>query len=339
MRNECEAMIKHFGRIALSDILAQWSDSHPSNPRFLASEVAAVLRSLMPDSHVIDARHVGVIHPGQTYPDASLTVSYEALAEYFDTASTGPPANAVNGTDGPLPASSLTIHVHWLDVIVKEATSRMAYVGALVAPVNQSTRITLVAGDRAPAPDCMPLLDQPSGSSPGYMKMRQAQLRNYAERNVFEELGSLDLRHQKAEQRVAELLATLAMRDARIAQQQEEEAQLRRSLSEAIRAKQETEDELIRIEEMLEPHMLAIEFLNPENHLSPPEVREMFSCWRWLSDDNSREPVKATSRGMDVLCREWFSAQKVEVTDKKVGRFATGLTTTARKRGGAVARE
>ncbi len=132
--------------------------------------------------------------------------------------------------------------------------------------------------------------------------------------------------------------AELARLYAQVTQLREENEQLHREKSEAVRAKRADEDELIRIKKQLELHMLEIEFLDSKNPLSPPEIREMFHCWRSLTKDNKRDPVKELSKGMEQLCSDWFKAQGGEVSGKKLSRFVTALNSDGRKNGGAIAR-
>lgn len=132
--------------------------------------------------------------------------------------------------------------------------------------------------------------------------------------------------------------AELARLHAQVTQLREENGQICREKNEAVSARQADENELIRIKEKLKLHMLEIEFLNSKNPLSPPEIREMFECWRSLTKDNKRAPVKGTGKGMKALCGEWFEDKKENVDANKLSRFVTALNQADRKKGGAVAR-
>lgn len=332
-------MLKHFGRIALDSIVTQWSDSHPSNPRFLASEVAATLRSMAPLTHPVGPREAGIYHDGQASRDETVTITHGALADYFDSVSSGHPATTLSTSSGEFPVANILIWQHWIESVTVETVHRMGNVEALASPANGSARVAFAANDPAPAINHLPPVDPPSGSSPGYLKMYQAKMRKEGEQSAAEDLDAERVARQCSDREVVELRAQLAIKDAQVTQLQEESEQRRRGENDALRAKREVEDELIRIEELLEPHMLAIEFLNPDNPLSPPEIREMFYCWRWLTKDNEREPVKAVSKGMEALCSDWFKAQGEDVTGKKLGRFATTLNLDGRKKGGAIARQ
>lgn len=335
-QKECETMIKHFGRVTLRDVLAQWSDSHPYNPRFLASEVANTLRSLMPEAHPVDVRHAGVIHEGQAHLDTSLTVSYGALADYFDSACTGQPAKTVTTGDGPFPTSSISIQRHWLDSIVNEAMSRMAYVGAHAVPANQGARTAVVANDPAPATDRSHSLEPPSGSSPGYMKMRQAQLRKNGERSATEQLDAAHTRSQRTELEVIELHAQLAIRNSQISQLQEDIEQLRRGKSEAVRAKQEAEHDNIRMEEQLEQVMGFAECLRIDNPVSPPEMRLAYACWSELTQDGTCNPSAAGGRGVHRLVHAWLERNRHKLNKDETERLCAVVSW--RKRGSGAIR-
>lgn len=331
-------MLKHFGRIALDSIVDRWSDCHPSNPRFLASEVAATLRSMAPLDHPIGSRNAGIYHDGQASRDETVAITHGALADYFDSVSSGNAATILSTSSGEFPVAHVLIWQHWIESVTVETVHRMDNVETLALPANSSASVALAANDTAPATNHVPPSDLPSGSSPGYLKMYQTKLRLHGEYSAAENLDAEQAARQRSELEVIELRALNAIKDAQITQLQEESEQRRRGENDALRAKREVEDELIRIEETLEPHMLAIEFLNPDNPQSPPEAREMFKCWRWLTKDNEREPVKATSKGMEALCRDWFKTQGEDVTGKKLSRFVTALNSDGRKKGGAIGR-
>jgi hypothetical protein len=329
-------MLKHFGRIALDSIVNRWSDSHPSNPRFLASEVAATLRSMAPLAHPLGSRDAGIYHDGQAGRDETVAITHGALADYFDSVSSGHAATTLSTSSGEFPVSNVLIWQHWIESVTVETVHRMGNVETLALPANSSGRVALAANDPAPAINHVPPSEQPSGSAPGYLKMYQAKLRKEGEYSAAEDLDAERVARQRSDREVVEHRAQRAIDSAQIAQLLEENEQLRRNENNAIRAKRESEDELILIEEMLEAFMLQIEFLRSDNPLSPPEQREMFECWRYLTDDNTREPVTAMGKGMEPLCEDWFKSRGENVTAKKLSRFATALNSSSRKMGGVV---
>lgn len=329
-------MLNHFGRIALDGIVNRWSDSHPSNPRFLAFEVAATLRSLAPLTHPIGARYAGIYHDGQATRDETAAITHGALADYFDSVSSGQPAATISTSAGEFPVANVLIWQHWMESVTVETVRRMGNVEVLASPANGRASAALAANDPAPAINHLPPVAPPSGSSPGYLKMYEAKLRKEGEHSAAERLDAEKAARQRLEREVAELSAQLAIKDIQITQLQEENELRRRSESDAIRARREAEDELIRIEELLEPLMLQIEFLRPDNPFSPPEAREIFECWRALTNDNIQEPATATGKGMSALCEDWFKSRGEAVSAKKLGRFATTLTSSSRKTGGVV---
>ncbi|MEE3508159.1 hypothetical protein QN399_18130 [Pseudomonas sp. 10C3] len=328
-------MQQRFGRIQLSRIVPEWDDEQPINPRMLAGEVADVLRTLMPVDHLIHSLHASVTLSASTTGDRSIT--YGALADYFESASLGQPAETISTSAGPVQTAAVVIWRQWIGTITIEATSRALMVAGYAMPANDTQSSALIVGGHPSRSHFAPA-ETPSGSEEGYLKMRQTTQRQEGEKTAARDIFAEREKSRTLEQRVMELLAQSAIDKAQSQQFMDEAEQSRRDTSSERRARLKAEDELIRIEELLEPHMLAIEFLNPDNPLSPPEIREMFQCWICLTKDNEREPVKATSKGMDVLCRDWFKAQGEDVTGKKLSRFATALNSEDRKKGGAVAR-
>lgn len=326
-------MVKHFGRIALSDILKQWSDGHPSNPRFLASEVAGTLRSLAPGTHPIGARDAGVYHDGQAQRDASIHITYGALADYFDSASTGHPAPTLSTSSGPLPSSNILIWQHWIDTIASEAEKRMGYVEALAIPANGSLSVALAANDSAPTTDHPAQSVQPSGSSPGYLKMHQTHLRNEGERSAAEQLDSERSLRIAAEQRVVTLFAKTRVVIEQNQHLIEENETQRRELSEERRARIEAENENIRMEEQLERVMGLAEFMDESNGLSPPDGRLIVECWC----DVTRNGTTAPSIGWSKTVAKWFESRSIVLSDLKRRMFASALTGSSRKKGGAIA--
>lgn len=329
-------MLKHFGRIALGSIVNRWSDSHPSNPRFLAAEVAATLRSMAPLSHPIGPRYAGIYHNGQAARDETAAIAHGALADYFDSVSSGQPATTISTSAGDFPVTSVLIWQHWIESITVETGRRMGNVETLTLPSNDSASVALAANDPAPSINHFPPVDPPSGSSPGYLKMYEVKLRKEGEQSAAESLDIEKAARQILEREVMELKAQLIIKAAQLTQLREENEQLSRSENELVRARRNAEDELVRIEEQLEPYMLNIEFLRPENPFSPPEIREMFECWRSLTNDNSREPVTATGKGMRALTEDWLKSQGGDDSAKKLLRFTTALTCSSRKTGGVV---
>lgn len=329
-------MLKHFGRIALSSIVNRWSDTHPSNPRFLASEVAATLRSMAPLAHPIGPRDAGVYHDGQASRDETFTITHGALADYFDSVSIGQPATTLSASSGEIPIANVLIWQYWIESITIETVQRMGNVETLALPANSSSRVALAANDPAPATSNIPPSDPPSGSSPGYLKMYQAQLRKEGERSAAEKLEAEQVARQQSEREVAELRAQLAIKDAQVTQLREDGEQLRRDLSDERRAKRETEDENLNFEERLEDAMVFAECLRPDNPLSPPELILAFQCWRELTQDGIHNPAGAGGRGVHPLVEAWLERNGYRLNKAETERLCAVVSW--RKRGSGAIR-
>lgn len=311
-------MLNHFGRISLGGIVKQWSDSHPSNPRFLAAEVAATLRSLAPLTHQIGPRYAGVYHDGQATRDEAAAITHGALADYFDSVSSGQPATTISTSAGAFPIANVLIWQHWIESVTVETVRRMGNVEVLALPANGSVSRALVANDPASGINHLPPLNPPSGSSPGYLKMYEAKLRKEGEKSASEHLDAEKAARQRLEREVAELSAQLAIKDIQVTQLREENEQRRRSENEALRAKRQAEDENLVFEERLEDAMAFAECLNPDNPLSPPELVLAFQCWRNLTQDGIYNPSGAGGRGVHSLVEAW-----VERSGKRLNKTET----------------
>lgn len=329
-------MLKHFGRIALSSIVNRWSDTHPSNPRFLASEVAATIRSMAKLTHPINPQYAGVYHDGQASRDETAVISYGALADYFDSASSGNPATTLSTSSGEFPASNILIWQHWLELITVETVHRMGNVETLAAPANISTTVALASSDPAAAVTHASPPAIPSGSSPGYLKMYQAKLRKEGERSAAENLDAEQEARQGLNQEVIELRAQLAIKDAQVTQLREDGEQLRRDLSDERRAKREAEDESLNIEERLEDAMVFAECLRPDNPLSPPELILAFQCWRELTQDGIHNPAGTGGRGVHPLAKAWLERNGYQLNKSEIERLCAVVSW--RKRGSGAIR-
>lgn len=321
-----------FGRIPLDRITTEWEVGHPINPRMLAGEVAGVLRTLAPPDHPIQEARVSAIL-GATTPGGNA-VTFGALADYFHSAGQGRPAATIATSAGPAPASHVFIWRQWLDDLAREATAR-AVVVAGFAPANDSTTAAAVANGSLVARQA----DQPpppSGSEPGYLKMRQAQQRREGERSAAEQLDAERIARQQDARELIELRAMLATKDAQVLQLREEAEELRRELSAAHRAKQGAEDEMIGMEEQLEAAMAFAECLRVDNEVSPPELRLAFQCWREITRDGTYNPAGPGGRGVHGLASTWLKENGHELSPEAKARFCAVLSW--RKRGSGAIR-
>lgn len=329
-------MLKHFGRIALSSIVNRWSDTHPSNPRFLASEVAATIRSLEKLNSSINPQYASVYHSGQAGRDETISITYGALADYFDSASTGHPASTLNTSSGEFPVANVLIWQHWFQLITVETVHRMGNVETLVLPANGSVSVALSANDPAPSTSHARPSPPPSGSSPGYLKMYQTKLRKEGEQSAAEDLDAEKAARQHLEREVVELRAKIDYKDAQVTQLRDDAEVARRELSQALRQKQQDNDEIIDLEERLEDAMALAECLRADNPISPPEIRLAFECWRTITRDGTHNPAGAGGRGVHGLVEDWLNNNGYKLNKEATERLCAVVSW--RKRGAGAIR-
>lgn len=329
-------MLKHFGRIALSSIANRWSDTHPSNPRFLASEVAATIRSMAKLIHPINPQYAGVYHDGQPGRDETIAITHGALADYFDSVSSGHPATMLNTSSGEFPVANVLIWQHWFELVTVETVHRMGNAEALAAPANVSASVVFTANGPAAKTNHTSQSAPPSGSSPGYLKMYQAQLRNEGERSAAANLDAEQKARKQLDQEVIELRAQLSIKEAQVTQLREDSEQLLRDLSDERRAKREAEDEILSFEERLEDAMVFAECLRPDNPLSPPELILAFQCWRELTQDGIHNPAGAGGRGVHPLVEAWLDRNGYRLNKAETERLCAVVSW--RKRGSGAIR-
>lgn len=319
-------MAVRFGRIQLGSIISEWEGSHPINPRFLAGELAAVLRTLAPADRPIHETHASTVLA--VVP--AVPVTYGALADYFETASQGSPAPAVITSGGPIPASGVLLWRQWITPLVDEAAQRAALVAGLAAPVNDSGIAGAVA-NASLAIKQAEQLPQPSGSEPGYLKLRQAQQRRDGERSATEQLDAEKVARLRAEQEVAELRARLAASEAAKQQLQEENQQLSEELKAEIRERRRAEADSEYFQDQLEDTFVFRECLRADNPTSPPELRMAFQCWRAITRDATHNPSDRGGRGVHGLVDDWVASTEQQLNNEQLNRLRAMVSW--RKRG------
>lgn len=222
----------------------------------------------------------------------------------------------------------------WLNRTTTEAAQRVALVAGLVLVANDcDSRASIVSG-AASTSYTRPAL--PSGSEPGFLKMRQAQQRQQGEHSAAAQLDAERTGRQQLELEVIGLRARLAIKEAQNAQLIEECEQHRRDASDQRRAKLEAEDAQIVMEEQLEKVMVLAEFMNADNPLSPPDGRELVECWGDVTHDGTVDPTKSSGNGWHIICAAWLNNHTASPSEIKCKRFAALLTPLASKKGGTI---
>ncbi|GAB3387986.1 hypothetical protein GCM10027514_29490 [Azotobacter armeniacus] len=75
-------MTSRQGRVRLDRIAAEWAEESVINPPMLASELAAVLRSVSPENQPIHEAYVSALLSSN--PSGAGAITFGALAAYFD---------------------------------------------------------------------------------------------------------------------------------------------------------------------------------------------------------------------------------------------------------------
>lgn len=125
-----------FARIRLTDIAGEWAEQQPLNPRALALEVAAVLRTL-PDAQLLDLRiaSTALFDPST----GSGRITHAALAGYFEGISQGTQPETILTSTGTAPTGAVWITRGWINQVTKEALQRAAFVAGLLLAANDGT--------------------------------------------------------------------------------------------------------------------------------------------------------------------------------------------------------
>ncbi|THG83901.1 hypothetical protein E5198_06285 [Pseudomonas sp. A-1] len=320
-------MSARFGRIPLDRIITEWEDGHPINPRLLAGEVAALLRTAAPADHPIHEAFASAILSAMP---GGCAVTHGALVDYFEGAGSGRPPAMITTTTGSVPASAVLVWRQWINRLADEATSRALYVAGRAIPAGDSSNIAMAA-NASPTASQTEQPPLPSGSEPGYVAMRQREQRREGERRAAEQLEAKDIALQHALSREAAKDAIIATMKAQLQLSREEAEDERRRRIESDRARAE-------LAEQLREHAGIIEFVNPENALSPVEGRRLVAIWCELTENGTVDAATDSGIGVGTLARDWWRKHVGEPSDTEVKRLRWALTWPARKGGGVVAR-
>ncbi|MFI8610950.1 hypothetical protein ACIGFL_21885 [Pseudomonas sp. NPDC077649] len=312
-----------FGRVRLTQVVESWAAEQRLNPRLLARELADVLRTIGPGTHVLNHTAVSVTLYDPATGAGGVTI--EALADYFDRYSVGAPADTIETTNGATQAGAVLIARHWIGRLEIEAEAR----ATIAAGLQQVAPAPIATGGEQPTEQHQPPL---SGSAPECLALRQAQQRREGEQSAGERLEATELR-------IAALERELERRDAReqtlehALQQAQEEAEQRR------RAAAEDRRKLTLAEDQLREHAGIIEFMNPDNPLSPVEGRRIVTAWCDVTENGKTDPTAETGIGLGEQLRRWWKDRFGEPAAIVVRHMQWALTWPARKKGGAVAKK
>lgn len=320
-------MTARFGRIPLDRIITEWEDGHPINPRLLAGEVAALLRTAAPTDHPIHEAFASAI---LSAVPGGCAVTHGALVDYFEGAGSGRPPATITTTTGSVPASAVLVWRQWINRLADEATSRALYVAGRAIPAGDSPGIaaTANASPTASQAEQPPL---PSGSEPGYVAMRQREQRREAEHSAAEQMDAERIARKRAERGEAEKDAIIVALRAQLQIYREEADSERRARIESDRAR-------AKLAEQLREHAGIIEFMNPDNELSPVEGRRLVAIWCELTENGTVDAATETGIGVGELAQGWWKDHVGEPSEAVAKRLRWALTWPARKNGGVVAK-
>lgn len=312
------------GRIALSQIVDEWLEHQPLNPRLLATELAELIRSLSKPGTLLPADCALLVGPSdvQAKPDA---LTLWGIAEYFDALGQGRTPSTVATTQGRARAGAVLVARYWIDRLVKEATDRALIANGLMHSMTASVP---TQGNTALAQNSPQFI---SGSDPTCLAIREQQQRAEGEHTASQQLDTERTARHNAELKAQSLKEALIGRDTQLQQIAEEKEHWRRALIEERRR-------TTQLQAVLDQYAGIVAFMNPDNPLSPPEGRRLVSAWCDLTENGTLDLVTDTGIGLKVHCQRWLDQHFGQSLNSVVSRFTWALGWPARKRGGAVAR-
>ncbi len=314
---------QHFGRIRLTQVLQLWSAEHPLNPRYLASELAGVLRTVGPCTQVLSPAFASATLFDPTTGASGITVG--ALADYFDRYAAGASADTVETTKGAVQAAAVLLSRQWLARLEIEADARATLAAGLqqIAPEPFATNGAQPAGQ-----NLLPL----SGSDPQCLALLQEKHRREGDQQAVKQLEAVKQENASLKQLITRLQAENDQ--ARWAKHDTENRieQHRREAQEERRKRTLAEDQL-------RDHSGIIAFMNAENPLAPVEGQRMVNAWCEITNNGTENNVSLKGKGLSAQITEWLKRNFPSHAACAPGRYTWALTWPARKKGGVAARK
>lgn len=217
-----------FGSPRLDQVIDTWSSSSVLNPRLLASELAALLRTTGPDEQLLGSHAVAVTLFDTATGSGALTIG--TLATYFERYSAGEQPSTVETTVGSARASAVYFDKSWIGRLEIETEAR-ARTAAGLQQMHPAPRPT---GGAQPAAQYQP---PKSGSDPECLALHQAQQRQEGERSDAAKLEAFEQRALLAEQESAKRGAKIQALEHQNQQYIEAIEQITRDFSEERRAR------------------------------------------------------------------------------------------------------
>lgn len=316
--------LTRFGRIPLSRIVGEWAESSPYNPRLLAEWVAETVASLGPLEHPVNTLHVAAYSEGKALRGVLFT--FGEVSEYFATLSKGSSTHPIRSGAQQFASSNVLVWRQWIEQVEREAIGRADMVAHLAIPAGAAA-IAAAANDSAPTAPISHTI--PSGSAPGYLALRQAQLRLEGEKTAAEKLDDANGEAERLRQELETVRTRLIASDALLQQARDDAGAREREAGELRR-------EMQRLSEILSENAGVIAFMDEANPLSPAEGRRMIALWCDVTENGQEDPVTQRGVGLKELCTRWLSQHFGTVPDSTISRYTWALGWPARKSGGAV---
>jgi len=310
---------KRTGRVSVARVIDEWGDHQSLNPRSLAFELADALRSMSQPGATVPTDKALIMGFADQEDAAELT--WYALADYFDGFGSGSAPSRISTTNGECIPSALLLDRGWIDRLTAEAVARAEIAAgyAQALPHEPETIGSSALAYQHPA--------APSGSDPECLAIREAQQRQEGEASAVEQLDAARSARRAAEQE-AERLRLQATALAAQLTEARTEAQL------ATRALNEQRRECLNLKQKLSENAGIIEFMNPDNELSPVEGRRVVDAWCELTKNGTVDAVSEHGIGIGELAKRWWESRFGAPAAIVVKRLQWALTWPARKNGG-----
>lgn len=257
-----------FGSPRLDQVIDSWSSTSVLNPRFLARELAALLRTTGPEAQPLGSHAVAVTLFDSATGSGVLTIG--TLATYFERYSAGEQPSTVETTVGSARASAVYFDKSWIGRLEIETEAR-ARTAAGLQQMHPAPRPT---GGAQPAAQYQP---PKSGSDPECLALHQAQQRQAGEQSTAEQLEASEQRALLAEQESAKRGAKIQALEHQNQQHMEVIEQITRDFSEERRARTLGDEDRRELIEERDELRVKLASMRAELEQAPAQVAATFS--------------------------------------------------------------
>lgn len=254
-------------------------------------------------------------------------ISYAQLSHYLELASGERVPALFEICDVVVPSDRILINRSWLQRQLQAARGSFG-VMRLLQSEAANTRIGVsVAANAVPTN----LIQQPRPMTSDQLSNLHLLLAHQNDQRKASEAASREaIARKEAELRADSAETLLGVTTAENQYLKNRVAELEKELAES---KRESAIANGRLEEF-EP---LVEFLNPENPLSPPEGRNLFQCWAYITKNGTYD-YASTAKGLSYHLQLWSKEYLGTVMAKtKMKSYRLLLTPSSRKKGGVIA--